>query len=297
MSKFLVLVFTIAALTAFAQSKTMQVDQALGTRATRDIPQTGDRIEYVFQVGRRDVSYYRDGDGQSEYTALLQKTSGMGDYNDQGGTLLFVKKNGEVVARGNAAGSIAEQPTARRVRAVDEAEDPMRTVSITNEPPGGFTMPDSMQVAERLDVAADAFDEMKAKAWTFVQPIWRFVVHIFSSFLLLLVCLIGLCRYVAKSAANESLVSTYGRVIVGGWIVKAQENAAASTLFLTWIIAIVALIDIFMWMVLLNIPTWTIVLVWFPILWFAQWITNFIVPNARVVGGGGGADYSRRLNG
>lgn len=283
-----VAIFLFAACAAFGQqSKTRQVDEALGTRI-REIPAQGDNIEYCFQIGRKDVSFYRTGDGVSQYTELLQRTSGMGDYNDQGGTLLFVKKNGEVVARGNAAGSIAEQPTANRVRPVGETGDPMRTTAVTREP-DGFEMPDSMQVADRLDNAATAFDGLRGRVWGYVQPIWRFVVHIFSSLLLLFVCLIGLCRYVAKSAANESLVSTYGRVIVGGWIVKAQENAAASTLVLTWVVAIIVLIDIFMWMVLLNVPTWTIVLVWFPILWFAQWLTNFIVPNTRVVSGGRGS--------
>jgi len=203
MSNILSIIFLFAAFSAFGQqSKTRQVDEALGTHI-REIPAQGDAIEYCFQIGRKDVSFYRTGDGASQYTELLQKTSSMGDYNDQGGTLLFVKKNGEVVARGNAAGSIAEHPTANRVRYVDQTSDPMRTTDVAREP-DGFAMPDSMQVAERLDNAATAFDALKEKVWGYVQPVWRFIVHIFSSLLLLFVCLIGLCRYVAKSAANES---------------------------------------------------------------------------------------------
>lgn len=287
MSKFLVFIFTIAALTVFAQSKTMQVDQALGTRATRDIPQAGDRIEYVFQIGRKDVSYYRDGDGASEYTALLQKTSGMGDYNDQGGTLLFVKKNGEVVARGNAAGSIAEQPIARRVRAVDDA-DPMRPVSITNEPQGGFTMPDSMEVAERLDGLKRDITGWKGKMWQSIAPVWEFCMWLFSSIAVFLVSLIFFFRYIAASASNESLVGIYGNVIAGRWMVSVQQNAAVLTLACVWLIAAVLWVNVVLWMVWADLSLWLMVPCAAILAWFAEKVTDWLVPNLRVAGGGRG---------
>jgi hypothetical protein len=286
MSKYLTIIIVLTALTASAQtSKTRQVDESLGTRI-REIPAQGDRIEYVFQTGRREQTYHRTGDGRSDYTTLLQKTSGLGDYNDEGGTLLYVKKNGEVVARGNAVGTVAEthQP-ANRVRSLDP--DPMRPQALTQEQDGGFSMPDSMQVAESLHGAERQFDAMKARFWATIQPIWRFVAYVFTSLLWPLVCLIGLCRYITKSAANESLVTRYGRVVFGRLIVRTQENAAAFTLFMSWILFGALLIDLFLWIVLLDMPIWSMIVVWFPALWVAEKLTDWIVPNPNVVGSSG----------
>ena len=47
------------------------------------------------------------------------------------------------------------------------------------------------------------------------------------------------------------------------------------------------LIDVFMWLVFLNLPIWTLLLIWFPILWLAEKLTSWIVPNITVVGPGG----------
>ncbi|MCK6691868.1 MAG: hypothetical protein L6Q97_07165 [Thermoanaerobaculia bacterium] len=149
---------------------------------------------------------------------------------------------------------------------------------------GGISVPDSSTVVKTIDNAKDQITTWKGRIWKTVQPMWEFVMWVFSSLIVMLVCFAGLCRYVAKTAANESLINTYGRVIVGRWIVSAHQNAAAMLLIITWVIAIVLLIDVFMWLVFLSLPIWTLLIIWFPILWVAEKLTSWIVPNIPVVG-------------
>ena len=287
MSKFTTIIFLFSALTAIGQtSKTRQVDEALGTRI-REIPAQGDNIEYAFQIGRKDVSFYRTGDGASQYTELLQRTSGIGDYNDQGGTLLFVKKNGEVVARRNAAGSISEQPTANRVRYVKNTGDPMRTTDVPRVP-DGFSMPDSMQVVERLDGLKRDITGWKGKMWQTIAPVWDFCMWFFSSVAVLLVSLIFFFRYIAASAANESLVGIYGNVIAGRWMVSVQQNAAVLTLACVWLIAAVMWVNVVLWMVWADLSLWLMVPCAAVLAWLAEKVTDWLVPNLRVESAGRG---------
>lgn len=188
----------------------------------------------------------------------------------------------------------------RPKRVLEESAEiiPMRAAvsSLPNDPvrprqgdrPGAIKMPDSTTVANTIKDAKKEITGWKGKAWQTILPIWEFVMWVFSSLIIMLICFAGLCRYVAKTAASESLVNVYGRVIVGRWIVSAHQNAAAMLLLITWVIAIVLLIDVFMWLVFLDLPIWTLLLIWFPILWLAEKLTSWIVPNITVVGPGGG---------
>jgi hypothetical protein len=296
-----VLSLLLLCLPVFGQSKARQVDEVLGTRI-REIPQPGEKVTFVFREGSKDKYYERTGDGKSEYTDLLQKTSGLVKYNDHGGELVAIMKNGEAIAKAAHVERVNEVPKQQSPVAPNGAvylpqnntSDPIRprgtlqgpdvaNTPVTDEPTR-FSMPDSSTTAGYLEDAKHSIDDAKGKIWQQVLPIWRFVLYLFSSIVILLICLIGLCRYVAKSAANESVVNTYGRVIVGGWIARAQQEAASMTLFLTWIIAIVVLVDVFMWLVMLDLPIWTLIVIWFPTLWAAEKLTDWIVPNANIVG-------------
>ena len=148
-------------------------------------------------------------------------------------------------------------------------------------------MPDSAEVVRTLEQTKHTISGWQGRMWQTVRPVWEFVMWIFNSVIILLICFGGLCRYVAKTAASESLINSYGRIIVGRWIVSAHQNAAAMLLLITWIIAIVLLIDVFMWLVYLNLPIWTLVVIWFPILWLAEKLTSWIVPNVPIIGPGG----------
>lgn len=295
----LALSFLLFCLPVFGQSKTRQVDEALGTRI-REIPGLNEKVTFIFREGSKEKYYERTGDGVSDYTTLLQTTSGLVRFEDEGGQFVAVMKNGEPVAKGPQVEQVNLPPSTASKKAEPNGYatesttgDPIRPRGILQAPDAGTPVmdkptrihfPDSSTTAAVLEDAKKTITTWKGKAWQQIAPIWEFVLWLFSSVVILLICLIGLCRYVAKSAANESLVNSYGRVIVGGWIARAQQNAAAMTLLFTWVIAIVVLIDVFMWLIFLDLPIWTLLVVWFPILWIAEKLTDWIVPNANIAG-------------
>jgi hypothetical protein len=174
-----------------------------------------------------------------------------------------------------------EQPSPDPVR--PRALFPDQQQSHSNARPGStnISLPDSSTLAQSLDGAKQTMTGWKAKLWQSAQPIWEFVMWTFNSLIVLLVCFAGLCRYVAKTAAAESKISPKGRVITGRWIIGAHQNASGLLLIITWFIAIFFLIDIFMWLIYLDLPIWLLVVIWFPTLWLAEKITSWIVPNLR----------------
>ncbi len=168
--------------------------------------------------------------------------------------------------------------------------DPVRPRALfPNEPnqsvqPGGkgsISLPDSATLVQNLEGAKQTMTGWKARLWQSAQPIWEFVMWTFNSIIVLLICFAGLCRYIAKTAAAESKISPKGRVITGRWIIGAHQNASGMLLIITWVIAIFFLIDIFMWLIYLDLPIWLLFLIWFPTLWLAEKITGWIVPNLR----------------
>ncbi len=150
-----------------------------------------------------------------------------------------------------------------------------------NSSANGISLPDSATIAKNLDGAKVTVTTWRTRLWQSAQPVWEFIMWIFNSVIILLICFGGLCRYVAKTAAAESRVNRKGRVVVGRWIVGAHQNASAMLLIISWVIAIFFLIDIFMWLVYLDLPVWLLVVIWFPVLWFAEKLTSWIVPNLR----------------
>ena len=289
----------LVCLQAFGQSKTRQVDEAIGMRI-REIPTRQDKITFAFDEGGKERYYNRTGDGKKTYTELLQAVSGLITFNDEGGRLISIVKNGEVIAKGEAVEVVNKAPAGNRNAVYYEPSqsgDPVRprilptSQEVANTPRTdetvGYSVPDSTEIVRKIDEAKEKITGWKQQMWADIKPVWGFVMWCFSSIIVLLVCFAGICRYVAKTSTNESLINSYGRTIVGGWIVKAQQNAAQMTLVLTWIIAIVLLLDFFMWMVFLNLPLWTMLVVWFPVLWVAERITDWMVPNINMVGAKG----------
>jgi hypothetical protein len=166
--------------------------------------------------------------------------------------------------------------------------DPVRPKPLFNEQQnggnaqgGGISLPDSATVAKNLEDAKQKVSGWRGRLWQTAQPIWEFVMWIFNSVIILLICFGGLCRYVAKTAAAESRVNRKGKVVIGQWVAGAHQNASAMLLIITWVIAIFFLIDAFMWLVYLDLPIWLLVVIWFPLLWFAEKLTSWIVPNLR----------------
>jgi hypothetical protein len=296
--------FLLFCLPVFGQSKARQVDEVLGTRI-REIPEAGEKVTFVFREGSKDKYYERTGDGKSEYTDLLQKTSGLVKYNDQGGELVAIMKNGEAIAKAAHVERVNEVPKQQSPVGPNGAvylppnntSDPIRPYStlqapdVANTPvtdePMRLSIPDSITTSAYLEGAKQTIRKQRGELWQMIKPGWEFVMWCFGGVVILLICFGGLCQYVADTAASESLISVYGRVIVGGWIVSVQQNAAAMTLLVCWVIAIVLLINEFLWLVYLDIPIWALLIVWLPSLWAAKKLTKMYVPNLKVVSSNG----------
>lgn len=321
MKKFSLLFSAVLALCAFstlqAATKSEQVERYLGAfRYENDHPLG--TVKFIFQK----AVLKRQGDGKKNYEQLLFNERYFSN-SDNAGRLLGI----QIVYKGKTTTirpespkdpeevDPAPEPKAVKTRPKAKANPPAQTHSaraaaaaiaaaaVEQEPepepqidpvrprPGngttGIQIPDSTTIVRNIDEAKEKITGWKGKMWQTVRPIWEFVMWVFSSVIIMLICFAGLCRYVAKTAASESLINSYGRIIVGRWIVSAHQNAAAMLLIVTWVIAIILLIDVFMWLVYLNLPVWTLILIWFPILWVAEKLTSWIVPNITVIGPGG----------
>ncbi len=297
--------FLLFCLPVFGQSKARQVDEVLGTRI-REIPEAGEKVTFVFREGSKDKYYERTGDGKSEYTDLLQKTSGLVKYNDQGGELVAIMKNGEAVAKAAHVERVNEVPKQQSPVAPNGAvylppnntADPVRPYGtlqapdVANTPvtdePLNIHIPTPDEVQTTLDNASREIDYRKTEAWAAIKPIWKWIMGMFFSIVPLFICLGGLFRYYAGTAANESF---YGLSGIGILIRRVHETASGVTLLICWGIATILLIDEFMLFVYLGIPLWLMIGTWFPSLFLAKVLTNWAVPNPpELAHGRGGYD-------
>jgi hypothetical protein len=294
--------FLLFCLPVFGQSKARQVDEVLGTRI-REIPEAGEKVTFIFREGSKDKYYERTGDGKSEYTDLLQKTSGLVKYNDQGGELVAIMKNGEAVAKAAHVERVNEVPKQQSPAGPNGAVylppnntgDPIRprgtlqAPDVANTPvadePLNIHIPTPDEVQTTLDNASREIDYRKTEAWAAIKPIWKWIMGMFFSIVPLFICLGGLFRYYAGTAANESF---YGLSGIGILIRRVHETASGVTLLICWGIATVLLIDEFMLFVYLGIPLWLMLATWFPSLFLAKVLTNWAVPNPPELGHGRG---------
>lgn len=299
----LALLFVCGPLMLCAASKTQQVERYLGKyRYEHDRPRG--IVKFIFQK----AILKRNGDGSKTYEQLLigeqyfSNEANAGNligiqvlYKDQVSTIRPEAPDKPVVIKEKPNQKPRRQPEPQETIADDTpaappvVKDPVRPnarrpQAVSAAQP--FFATDSVALAENIDDVKDRINTWQGRMWHTVRPIWGFFMWVFNSIIVLLICLGGLCRYVARTAASESLISSYGRIIVGRWIVSAHQNAAAMLLIITWIIAIVMLIDVFMWLVYHSFPVWVLILIWFPILWVAEKLTSWIVPNIPVLGTG-----------
>lgn len=285
----LLFVCAIATPLVAAETKSQQVEKYLGKYRYENDKPVG-TVKFIFQK----AVLKRKGDGQKSYQYLLLNYPYFSN-EDNAGHLIgiqIVRKGQTTTIRPEAPDKTGddqlEPPTPQPVP-VKAAASPSASSDPVRPRSGGgsqLQLPDSSTLANNINSAKETVSGWKGKMWQSVRPIWGFVMWVFSSVIVLLICLAGLCRYVARTAASESLINSYGRIIVGRWIVSAHQNAAAMLLVITWIIAIVLLIDVFMWLVYLSLPIWLLVVIWFPVLWIAERITSWIVPNVPILGPG-----------
>lgn len=219
----------------------------------------------------------------------------IGETIEKSVSIQAIEKEQRVWVTSVTANGITSQP----MRSFDEQptisndgqtrEEQMRPNGTATKEPAGAKksyIPDSSGIATKIENAKGVVEQWKQGLKESSRPVWEFVMWIFNSIIVFLICLGGLFRYISQTAASESAINLYGRIVVGRWLVAIHQNAAGILLMITWIVAVILLIDVFLWLAYLDLPMWLMIVIWFPILFFAEKLTNWLVPNVRVPGHG-----------
>ena len=258
-----------SALSPLSAQNAEAVKAYLGAYRFDNVAPPAGPMEFVFSR----TTLNRQADGKATYKSLLKT----GYFQDSGnyGTLSGVRitEGGKLV------------PVERYTPAVD----PSGTLTLADVGSSALkapTMPDSLAIANGTEAAIRKVDAWKSALWSSAAPIWRLVMYFFMSFLPILLMVGGVLRYLAKTAAGESAVNLYGTPLFGGWLLKIHQSTAGALLVIKWSVTVVVLINTFLWLIWLGLDLWLVAAIWFVVLRFAEAITNWIVPDVRVVSNG-----------
>lgn len=258
---------------ASAQTKTQRVADYLGSRATQ-IPAAGCRVQYEFHKG----TLLRIADGKNTYIGLLQSAGGYRD-TDNAGALdaIYVRKSGTATVEllPSATAPVSSAMPEIDIRPIKNGEAVQRST---------WTVSDSLQLANTLNQYKYEYAHYKDFLSSAGMVFWRFFMFMFNAVVFpTLFLLLILLRYISKTAASESAVNVYGRAVIGKWILSAHQNSAALLMVVTWGIMLTILLNSF-FSLLPIFPLWLTCVAMIPIGWVAEKITNWIVPNVRVLG-------------
>lgn len=267
-----VILLCFLSVSAFAQ-KSVRVEKYLGSERYNSAPEAG-TVKFIFQA----AIIPRKSDGNKTYKQILPEGTMYTD-SDNAGKLqhIMVEKKGGSVMR------IAPEDAPIETGHASVPDAPTSAVPTD----GNSVFMDSMQAVEFASKTKQQITETVNGVKRGVTPLWELAMWFFSGFLLpVLIGLAGLLRYVAKTAAGESAVNLHGVPIVGGLLVSAHQWATGVLMVISWIVVLTLLINAYLWLVYLGFSMWFVLIVWAVILWFAETITNWIVPNMPLVGGG-----------
>lgn len=250
-----------------AQNNIKQTENYLGQIRFNQVAPPRGPVHFIFS----QQTLSRTADGKATYRTLLQKGYFSDAANYGSLSAVVITENGKPAT------------VARYQPATDES-GALSRVDASTAQPTTWALPDSARLADRMAESENMVRQWRQKAWAATAPIWRFIMVIFMSFLPLLIMVGGLLRYVAKTAAGESAVNMWGANVIGGWMLKAHHLSASALLVIKWAVTIVALINVFLYLVWAGLDWWVILVIWFVCLWFAEKITNWIVPDVRVIG-------------
>lgn len=273
---FVTLALMVVTFTCYAQSKTQRLQNYLGDK----MGNVAEKGLVKFRFDKTEIT--RESDGTKTYAKLL---SDDGYFTDSdAGNLKAV-----LLVQGSNTSLISE---GRRV--VNADTKPISALPVAPSP--GL---DSLGMEQKADEAIETFEGWKAQAWKAVKPGWRVVMYVFSSILTFLFFFGAFLRYVAKTASGESAINLHGTPIVGGWIVRAQQSAAGALLLICWIVTGFTMLNLFMWIVWLDWSLWMLLVFWFPVQWLAEILTNWLVPDIKVVARGRqeAAELARLMSG
>lgn len=185
--------FLLLTATAGAQSAAA-VERAIGT-GIRNIPEMGSDISYQFEK----KTLGRIGNGRSNYVELLRNIPAYRDCCH--GSLIAVYKDGDLVAKGVAAGEVTSSAPTDKMR-------PRGTSAIEPDRVPGFSLadiPDSNSMVSMAEQAKRQIDQIGAIAGQSIRPWWEVVMHaLWTAFPFLLIAG-AICWLFAGVCAREGI--------------------------------------------------------------------------------------------
>ena len=282
----------LSAFTLHAQPKSAQVAQYVGADNFQKTKVTG---TVVFRFQKLPI------ERTARAQTLAQILSDARTYNDEdnAGKLQEITLNGFLIPRNMQRAEIhaevkpelIDPATATRaeiakfVRSSTRYDNAADTAKIPTMPRFESLAADSSTIAGNMNAATQKVERWKRAGWAAALPVWKFFMYLFGSVFGILLCLGGLCWYVADSATDETYIGYRGQTYTGKLARSAHESAAGWLLLITWTCFIVLLINVFLWLVYAGLDMWLVVVIWFIVLAISSKITKKIVPNIKRLSG------------
>ncbi len=258
--------FALLTLPCFAQNAAA-VSQALGTRI-REIPEAGTEVLYEFE--RRDMM--RVADGKKNYVELLKSAPMYSD--SRGGKFVALHAGGRVIARADGVGQVAApyDPVRPRGAAVPATDQPV-----------SFSLPDSNEVARRVDDFRRDVSFYKSAFWKASKPYWEIVMLVFWALFPILLLAGVVLRFWASLAAAEEMPDIHWH----------SSRALVFIVGSVWTVGIMNAVLTVIW----SEPTPFWLCFWGAVILIVAWKTaTWIVPNMRARPGGRTAFFSNVNN-
>jgi hypothetical protein len=250
------ILFLLIPIFAFAQ-KSEQVKNYLGESKYMEAPVSG-KVNFVFQKG----TLSRESDGKKSFAELLKDGVGYSDA-DNAGKLKGITENGVLI-----------RPYVRTQSAV------------VPESARGFDFagPDSAATVDYLENAKVESLRWNTAFWKVAKPGWEFAIWFMERILFPFILIaIAALRYIAKTGAGDSAVTLRGAPIFGHMMYYAHQFSAGALMAISWFVVVMMIVHAILRMVWAGFDPWFIVVVTAVILFFAEKITNWIVPNPKII--------------
>jgi len=253
--------------------KSVRVSEYLGQFRFENVRPVG-TVKFIFE--KAVVS--RNGNGQMSYSELLRANAAFSD-SDNAGKLIGI----QIVENGITSLIMPDQKEGKTER--------LKAKTVTASMDAQSELNDSIQTAATIEEMKRNFDRTSKKVWGQTLQWWDFGNYVCTQIFYILLCFLGLARYVAKTAVNESRISAWGTSFYGGYIHNVAAAATLITYLLIVCIALFLLLNIFIsgvsgnyMNVLFLLFSWKFagVCLWFGILRIFERITDWVVPNPKI---------------
>lgn len=254
-----VVLFLLFSVAAFAQ----KAEQVAATPIANKVPGEGANVAYVFA----QTDLYRTADGRKTFAELL--TALPGYRNGGGGQLMAIMVDGKSVYKPSKTGDVEPSPAtkAATMRPYSEAVNP-------DELGQSFVMPDSAGMVEMADRAKYEIWKASKLVEDATMPWWEVVMYGFWRWSPFLALLMGISWFWASLGSDE-----------GYWYI--HRYAKNVLMIVSGSVATLFAINIYLWFVAQNAPTWVLYIVAAVEFGIAYLIVRKINPDYRPAKGNG----------